>query len=619
MVAGDEHVGDDVLVLERRPPPAAPAPTLGPVLRQGRALDVARVGHGDDHLVVGDEILQGDLPGGLGDLGAALVAVGVAHGDQLPHDEVHQQPLIGQDRLQAPDLGGQLRILPLELLALQPGESLQAHVQDGLGLSRAQVVGAALSSHRELLLGHPGPAQKRLEPLELDGAQAAGGLLGVLGRSDGLDDQVDGLDGHAQPLHDLHAVARLAQLVLAAPHHHLAAVIDEVAQGLLEVDLPRLAPHDGDHVDAEARLQGGLLVELVLHHLVHGALFQGHHDAHAPAVGLIADVGHPLDGLVFHQLGDLLQQPRLVEQVGDLGDHQEPAAALGLLEVRAAPHHHRATPGLVGLVDAGAAVDDPPGGEVRRGDVLHQLADAQAGVADERHGGVDDLGEVVRRDVGGHPHGDARGAVDQQVRHPRGQHQGLELLLVVVGDEGDGLLLDVGQQVAAYPRHAHLGVAHGRRRVAVHRAEVALPVGEHVAHAKGLGHAHQRVVQGGVPVGVEPAHGIPHDARRLLVGLVPVVLQDVHRVQDPSMHRLEAVADVGERARGDYAHGVVQERAFHLLFDVDRDDGLVVRRRVFHGMIWGALQRPDPPRDEVTVAGFCLGRSASRKYPVCGR
>ena len=44
------------------------------------------------------------------------------------------------------------------------------------------------------------------------------------------------------------------------------------------------------------------------------------HDAHAVAVGLVAQVGDALDLLLAHQLGDALDQPRLVDLVGDLGD-----------------------------------------------------------------------------------------------------------------------------------------------------------------------------------------------------------------------------------------------------------------------------------------------------------
>ena len=51
----------------------------------------------------------------------------------------------------------------------------------------------------------------------------------------------------------------------------------------------------------------------------------------------------------------------------------------------------------------------------------------------------------------------------------------------------------------------------------------------------------------------------------------PVALH-VHVVEDPPVHRLQAVADVGQGPRHDDRHGVVQEGALHLVLDLDRLD-----------------------------------------------
>ncbi len=93
------------------------------------------------------------------------------------------------------------------------------------------------------------------------------------------------------------------------------------------------------------------------------------------------------------------------------------------------------------------AEDDAAGGEVRALDELHEVVGRRLGVVDDVHGGVDDLAEVVRRDVGGHADGDAGGAVDQQVGHAAGQHRGLAPRLVVVGHQVDGVGVDVAQHL----------------------------------------------------------------------------------------------------------------------------------------------------------------------------
>ena len=79
------------------------------------------------------------------------------------------------------------------------------------------------------------------------------------------------------------------------------------------------------------------------------------HDAHAVAVGLVAQVGDALDRLLAHQLGDLLDQPRLVHLVRDLGDDDRlPVARRWVLDLGAGAHLDDAAAGRVGRADAGA-------------------------------------------------------------------------------------------------------------------------------------------------------------------------------------------------------------------------------------------------------------------------
>ena len=210
------------------------------------------------------------------------------------------------------------------------------------------------------------------------------------------------------------------------------------------------------------------------------------------------------------------------------------------------------------------------GREIRPGDDLDEVVDAERGIVDQRDAGVDELAEIVRRDVGRHADGDAAGAVRQQVREARRQHHRLALGIVVVRLEIDGVLVDVLEQRVRDLGEPHLGVAHRRRRIAVDRAEIALAVDQRQAHGEVLRHPHQRVVDRLVAVGMVFTDDVADDARRLAVRLVPLVAVLVHRVEDAAVHRLEAVAGVGQRARHDHAHGVIEIGALHLLDDGDR-------------------------------------------------
>ena len=241
---------------------------------------------------------------------------------------------------------------------------------------------------------------------------------------------------------------------------------------------------------------------------------------------------------------------------------------------------HRAAALVVGLARAGAAEDQRAGGEVGGGDELHQLGHGQLGVLDQRQRRVDHLAEVVRRDVGGHADGDAGGAVDQHVGEARRQDGGLHVLAVVVRLEVDGLLVDVGEEVGRRLVEADLGVAHGRRRVAVHGAEVALAVEERQRHGEGLRHAHEGVVDRRVAVRVVLAHDVADRAGGLAVGLVVGVAGLVHGVEDAPVHRLQTVAQVRDRAADDHAHGVVEIGGLHLRLDGDHRAGMGHARRL---------------------------------------
>ena len=102
----------------------------------------------------------------------------------------------------------------------------------------------------------------------------------------------------------------------------------------------------------------------------------------------------------------------LVDLVGDFGGDDGLASAGDLLDGAFGAHHEAAAAGAVGLGDVGAAVEVTAGGEVWAEDMLEGDVEVGAGVAfflgEDGDGSVDDLGEVVGRDVGGHADGRCR-------------------------------------------------------------------------------------------------------------------------------------------------------------------------------------------------------------------
>ena len=103
----------------------------------------------------------------------------------------------------------------------------------------------------------------------------------------------------------------------------------------------RATVHQRQQVHAEGRLQRRLLVELVEDDLLGSVPAQLDHDAHALAVRLVPQVGDAVDPAFANQIGDPLEQRRLVHHEGNLGD-DDPRAALGLLELGPRAHREQA-------------------------------------------------------------------------------------------------------------------------------------------------------------------------------------------------------------------------------------------------------------------------------------
>ena len=230
-------------------------------------------------------------------------------------------------------------------------------------------------------------------------------------------------------------------------------------------------------------------------------------------------------------------------------------------------------PRRVGILDAVEAQHDPARREVGARHELHQLVDGRVGVLEQMDRRRDDLDEVVRRHVRRHADRDAGRAVDEQVRVGRGQHRGLLELAVVVGDEVDDVLVEVLGEGERRGREPGLGVPR-RGGAVVERAEVAVAVHERHAQRERLREAHEGVVDRRVAVRVQLSHDLADDARALDVPAVGTKAHVGHLVQDASLHRLQPVAGVRERAGVDHRVGVLEERPLHLGRDVDVFDAL---------------------------------------------
>ena len=122
---------------------------------------------------------------------------------------------------------------------------------------------------------------------------------------------------------------------------------------------------------------------------------------------------------------------------------------------------------------------------------------------------------------------------------------------------------------------AGFGVPHGSRRIVIHGSEVAVAIQQGVAAGEGLHQPHQSVVDRLITVRVILAEHIAHDAGAFAVRPIRCQAQFVHRVEDAALHRLEAIAGIGQGPTHDHAHRVLEVGALHLLMQGDRLNALL--------------------------------------------
>ena len=109
------------------------------------------------------------------------------------------------------------------------------------------------------------------------------------GLADDLDDVVEVVERDLVAEQDVLAVAGLVEEEGGAAADDFDAVVDEGADGCVEREFLGLAVVDGQEDHREGLLHLGVLVELVEDDLVLGAALEPDDDAHAVAVGLVAE------------------------------------------------------------------------------------------------------------------------------------------------------------------------------------------------------------------------------------------------------------------------------------------------------------------------------------------
>ena len=169
-----------------------------------------------------------------------------------------------------------------------------------------------------------------------------------------------------------------------------------------------------------------MLIQLIDHDLRNRVALELDNDAHAIAVRFIPQIADAFDLFVVDKLGDLLDQPLLIDHVGNFADDDLLfAGAFDRLGESLAAHLNDALAFMIGLDDRLSAMNKTAGGKVRTRNMLISCLIVIVRVLDQCDQGIDHFAQIMRRDIGCHADRDARRAIDQQIRNSRRQNRGL--------------------------------------------------------------------------------------------------------------------------------------------------------------------------------------------------
>ena len=341
-----KEVLNEITLLVAAPGNPAAAAALASVCLQRRALDVALACNRNRDLLFRDEVFIGVVFRRLNDPGAPRITKFLFGLRQLFDNQPQNQLLAGENRPVARDGFMQLVELFLQLLALKPRQAAQLHYKDLVCLDLGE----------PMFLHQPGLC-----------------LLVVLRRTNQGNHLVDDLERLQEALDDMRTLLRLAQQVAGAAANDFHPVAFVLNEKLLEAERLGPAPQQRNINNAEGSAELGELEELVDHHIRRSGHLEFDHKADV-FVALISNIGDVLNAAIFHAFGNLLDDGDLVFLVGNLGK-DDAVLVLALFNVIGRAHLDQPPPRPVGLPDSAAPADLRPRGEVRPGNVLHQLID----------------------------------------------------------------------------------------------------------------------------------------------------------------------------------------------------------------------------------------------------
>ena len=298
----------------------------------------------------------------------------------------------------------------------------------------------------------------------------------IIGRTNDGDDFVNVEHGNEKAIHEMEVPRCLVQAELGAAPNHVDAVIDKHLKKLLQPQRARLAVHERHVVDAEGIFKGSETVQLSQNSFRVEPVLELHDEPHpVVTVRKVVNAAHAGDFLRSDGILELFDDFLGAHQVGEFGKDDSLLACRHVFDARRGPGLEDPAAGFVGLTNRVKPNDLAALRKVRSRDKAHEIIQGGIGVFQQVLRSGNHFYQIMRGHVGCHSHGDARGAVHQEVGDGGGEDRGLGLRVVVIWHHVHDVFIQRSGHGKGGGPHAYFRVARGGRPV-IERTEIAVPI-----------------------------------------------------------------------------------------------------------------------------------------------
>ena len=199
-----------------------------------------------------------------------------------------------------------------------------------------------------------------------------------------------------------------------------------VFQNLLKVQDARLAVNQCQHDDTKGALQGGMLIQTVQNNVRYSITLQLNNNLHAVfKAGEVINLSNSFDYAVLSQVSNILNQVSFINLVGYFGNNDMVLTLVGRHNFSLSADFYNAAAGIISTGNTFLTQNAGTCREVRAFDSRHQLRNFHIRVINQHNKAVNNLAQIVRRNVGSHTNRNTGTAVNQQSRYLRRKYAGL--------------------------------------------------------------------------------------------------------------------------------------------------------------------------------------------------